>query len=250
MQYLLATDLDNTLVGDDEALQLLNQWLTEIRAQQRLLLVYSTGRSLRSYQQLCQAVSLLTPDVLVTAVGTEIYYGNSDLPDNQWSNCLQPQWDIDLVKQIASRFSNLQPQPNSEQRPFKVSFFLEPLVADTVLAELSTALQDAGLLTQLIYSGGKDLDVLPQAANKGKALQFLQNQFGIADLQTIACGDSGNDIALFGSNRGIIVGNAQPELLDWHQQNPAPHRYLARSYYAAGISEGLQHFGVQLDHVA
>jgi sucrose-6F-phosphate phosphohydrolase len=250
MQYLLATDLDNTLVGDDEALELLNQWLTEIRARQQLILVYSTGRSLHSYQQLCQEVSLLTPDILVTAVGTEIYHGDSALPDNQWSNCLQPQWDLDLVKQTTSHFTDLRPQPDSEQRPFKVSFFLEPVNADAVLAELSTALQEAGLLTQLVYSGGKDLDILPQAANKGKALQFLQTQFGIADPQTIACGDSGNDIALFGHNRGIIVGNAQSELLDWYQQNPAPHHYLASNHYAAGISEGLQHFGVGLEYWA
>ncbi len=54
-------------------------------------------------------------------------------------------------------------------------------------------------------------------------MQFLQKQWGFDLKQTVACGDSGNDLALFsvGEERGIIVGNAQPELLQWHKANPA-----------------------------
>jgi hypothetical protein len=244
MQYLLVTDLDNTLVGDEAALVRLNQWLTDVRAQQSLVLVYSTGRSLTSYEHLCQTVPLLPPDVLVTAVGTEIYGGSSRSADALWASQLQHNWDRTLVQQIAARFEGLVPQPEPEQRPFKVSYFLKPVIASAIMAELSAALQAAGLSTQLIYSGSKDLDILPQAANKGKALQFVQAQWGFGATQTIACGDSGNDIALFGNNQGIIVGNAQPELLHWYRQNPAPNRYLATTHYAAGILEGLRYFGV------
>jgi sucrose-6-phosphatase len=121
---------------------------------------------------------------------------------------------------------------------------LDAAIASQVMAELSAMLKNKKLSFQLIYSGGNDLDILPQNADKGKAMQFLQAQLKIENAHTIACGDSGNDIALFGQNRGIIVGNAQPELLTWHQQNPAPHRYLATAHYAAGILEGLEYFGV------
>ncbi len=246
MQWLLVTDLDNTLVGDEESLSQLNQWLVRARAEQGILLVYSTGRSLSSYHQLCQTTTLLTPDVLVTSVGTEVYSGNFEQPDPQWSHHLQQNWDRALVCEIAKTFEALIPQPDAEQRPFKVSYFLDAAIADAVLAELSEALRKADLTTQLVYSGSKDLDILPQTANKGKALQFVQTQLDISVKQTIACGDSGNDIALFGQNRGIIVGNAQPELLTWHRQNPFPQRYLATAQYAAGIMEGLVHFGLLL----
>jgi sucrose-6-phosphatase len=246
MQWLLVTDLDNTLVGDDDALQVLNQRLDKARQQAHIILVYSTGRSLTSYRQLCETKHLLAPDILITSVGTEIYKSGSEHPEAQWSEHLQPHWNHSLVAQIASQFEELKPQDEPEQRPFKLSYFLEEAIADSIMAQLSKALQKEGLSTQLIYSGGKDLDILPQAANKGKAMQFVQTQLGIPAPKTVACGDSGTDIALFTSaeNRGIIVGNAQPELLHWHVQTPSPYRYLARSSYAAGILEGLHYFGV------
>ena len=57
-------------------------------------------------------------------------------------------------------------------------------------------------------------------------------------------GDLGNDITLFIANRvGIIVGNARRELLQWHQEHLEGDRYLAQVQYAAGIIEGLNHFG-------
>jgi sucrose-6-phosphatase len=248
MQWLLVTDLDNTLVGDEAALHTLNQRLTVARAEKHITLVYSTGRSLTSYRQLCKTASLLPPDLLIASVGTEIYPQGNDHLDTTWTNQLQHQWDQALVQQIAAQFDGLAPQVETEQRPFKVSYFLSKAIAPQVIAELSAALEQAGLSTQLIYSGGKDLDILPKAANKGNAMAFVQGQLGIAAPQTIACGDSGNDIALFtgAENRGIIVGNAQPELLHWHSQTPSPYRYLARATYAAGILEGLHYFGVGL----
>jgi sucrose-6-phosphatase len=250
MRSLLVTDLDNTLVGDPDALKVLNDRLVQARQQQEILLVYSTGRSLTSYRHLCTTTPLLTPDVLITSVGTEIYKSGQTLADAEWSTQLQQNWDRSLVQQVASQFKALNPQPEPEQRPFKVSYFLDAAKAahqesaPQVMAELSEALQAKDLSCQLIYSGGKDLDILPEGADKGKAMQFVQAQYEIGDDHTVACGDSGNDIALFGKNKGIIVGNAQSELLIWHAQNLASHRYLAKAQYAAGILEGLVHFGV------
>lgn len=244
MRSLLITDLDNTLVGDAVALNLLNDRFIQAKRQQDILLVYSTGRSLTSYRHLCTEAPLLPPDVLVTSVGTEIYVGEDVHLNSEWSAQLQQNWERALVQDIAAQFKALRPQPSPEQRPFKVSYFLEAAIAPQVMAEVSAALHAQGLSCQLIYSGSKDLDILPKNANKGKAMQFVQAQFEVEDAHTVACGDSGNDIALFGKNRGIIVGNAQPELLHWHQQNPAPHRYLATAHYAAGILEGLEHFGI------
>jgi sucrose-6-phosphatase len=244
MRSLLVTDLDNTLVGDPDALNVLNDRFVQARQQQELLLVYSTGRSLTSYHHLCTTTPLLTPNVLITSVGTEIYRSGQGLADAEWSTQLQQNWDRSLVQQVTSQFKSLNPQPEPEQRPFKVSYFLDADMAESVMAEVAEALRSQGLSCQLIYSGGKDLDILPEGADKGKAMQFVQAQYEIGDTHTVACGDSGNDIALFGKNKGIIVGNAQSELLSWHAQNLGSHRYLAKAQYAAGILEGLVHFGV------
>lgn len=244
-KFLLVTDLDNTLVGDDAALAELNRQITHLRQSNAIVLVYSTGRSLTSYQQLRQAKHLLEPDALVTAVGTEIYYQDHQTLDPIWADKLSQGWDRDQVVAVSAHFADLVAQPHSEQRPFKVSYFLMPEVAEAVLPQLDAALKQQNLNIKLVYSGSQDLDILPHHGNKGTAMAFLRQQLGFAPEQTVVCGDSGNDQALFdvGQERGIIVGNAQRELLEWHYANPAQWRYLARGVCAAGILEGLAHFG-------
>lgn len=245
VEFLFVTDLDNTLVGDKTALQHLNEQLSTHREMHGTRIVYSTGRSHPSYCQLAVEQSLLPPDALITGVGTAIRYNAAEEPDAAWSAQLQHGWDRDRVVAVASHFADLVPQPEMEQGPFKVSFFLEESIAPDVLPSLELALTAAGLQFNLIYSGKKDLDILPINANKGLALAFLLHHWQADPARTVTCGDSGNDRALFSihGTRGIIVGNAYPELLQWHYDNPSPERYLAKSHCAAGIVEGLSYFG-------
>lgn len=245
-QFLFITDLDYTLVGDDQAMNKLFQQLELHRQQHGTKIVYSTGRSPALYQELKADKKLLEPDILVCSVGTEIYHHGSDTPDATWSEKLSSAWDRERVVEISAAFTELKPQPESEQRRFKVSYFLEEKIAGKVLPELKSRLFQEGLDLQVIYSGGEDLDILPRNANKGTAMTFVREYLAIDVAQTVASGDSGNDIALFADKKekGIIVGNAKSELLAWHETNPNPNRYLAKASYAAGIAEGLQHFGL------
>ncbi|MGA1625335.1 MAG: sucrose-phosphate phosphatase [Prochlorothrix sp.] len=243
---LFITDLDNTFVGDDTALALLQQQLQQWQQQHKTRVVYSTGRSRVLYQELQQEKGLMTPDALVTAVGTEIYLNQDTEPDRHWTQTLAQDWDRDTAHTLAQKIPSLQPQPATEQRPLKVSYFVtDPHTAPALIQQLDQDLAQAGVKAQLIYSDDRDLDILPAGANKGAAMAFLQERWGIQPPQTVACGDSGNDQALFADDRamGIIVGNAKLELLSWHQTTPSTQRYLAQAHYAAGILEGLRHFG-------
>ncbi len=243
--FLLITDLDNTLVGLDSALEELNQQIHNHRQQYGTRLIYSTGRSPTLYRQLAEEKNLLEPDVLIVSVGTEIYYQGESKPDARWAAQLGEHWDREVIRAVASHFADLVPQPESEQRPYKISYFLAAPAAKEVLPRLEAALRDRGLDVQLIYSGGKDLDILPRLANKGNAMGFIRQHLEVPPEHTIACGDSGNDLSMFAKRpeRGIIVGNAMPELLEWHYLNPSSNRYLAKGHCAAGILEGLQYFG-------
>ena len=243
--FLLITDLDHTLVGDDSALEVLNSLLEEHRQSYGTHIVYSTGRSLYLYRQLTRERRLLTPDVLICGVGTEIYYRDHNVPDAAWSRKLSHKWDRDVVSSVADRFAALSPQPEHEQNPFKASYYLPEQASVEVLPKLEIQLEAQGLEVQAIYSGGEDLDILPSGANKGMAMTYVCQSLNIDPLHTIACGDSGNDLALFENReeRGIIVSNAKPELLGWHHANFNPNRYLSKAGYARGILEGLEHFG-------
>ncbi len=244
--FLFVTDLDNTLVGDDDALKELNQQLAQHRQEYGTRIVYATGRSRQIYHDLKAEKQLLDPDALIAAVGTEIYDDDGQVTsDPAWSEKLSQGRDRELTVATAAHYADLVPQPDTEQRPFKVSYLLTEEAAVEVLPRLESQLVERGLDVKLIYSGGRDLDILPRNADKGLAVQFLQQKWGIDNRRTVVCGDSGNDIALFsvGEARGIIVGNARPELRQWYEENPADYRYMAQAHCAGGILEGLYHFG-------
>ena len=242
--FLFVTDLDNTLVGDDAALKKLNQKLAEHRQKYDSKIVYATGRSLYLYRLLAEAKSLLPPDALITAVGTEMYFDQQQSQyDPEWASILSQGWNREEIVAIASQFEQLQPQPNSEQNPYKISYYLAETEAESVLTQLKTALEEEGFDIKLIYSAGQDLDLLPRNGDKGLAVQFLREKWNIAPEKTIVCGDSGNDISMFkGREKGLIVANAKPELLQWYEKNRDENNYLAKSDCAGGIIEGLKHF--------
>jgi Cof subfamily protein (haloacid dehalogenase superfamily) len=62
-------------------------------------------------------------------------------------------------------------------------------------------------------------EVLPPNASKGNALAFLARRFGVPREQTIACGDSGNDLSMVQwAGLGVAMANATPDVLaaaDW-----------------------------------
>jgi sucrose-6-phosphatase len=241
---LFVTDLDHTLVGNDESLDQLNLILHQYRQIQGTKIVYATGRSPGSYQDLAANKGLLTPDALIAAVGSEIYLDAVMTPDAAWADKLSTNWQREEIVMIASRFADLDPQPQSEQRSFKVSYYLSASVAAAVIIQLQEIFTNQGIDVEIIYSGNRDLDILPRGGDKGTAVQFLRDRWQLDQANSVVCGDSGNDISLFkyGAERGIIVGNAQSELRLWHQLHPVNYHYLAVADYAAGILEGLKYF--------
>jgi sucrose-6F-phosphate phosphohydrolase len=239
VNVLLVTDLDNTLVGDDVALATLNCRLAEQRS--RIGLVYATGRSYASGCELKADKQLLEPDYWVTGVGSEIY--TSDGLDSAWADLLSQDWQRQAILSLTQTFPELLLQEDAAQNPWKISFHLDPTAPRSVLEVLYSKLQAMGLLAQIVFSSDRDVDILPQLANKGNAVAYLQQQLQVHPDVTLVCGDSGNDISLFQQPaRGVIVSNAQAELLQWFQTHGQPHHYLAQRACAGGILEALEYF--------
>ncbi|KAF4378094.1 hypothetical protein G4B88_022917 [Cannabis sativa] len=67
------------------------------------------------YQLLRAEKPLLTPDITVMSVGTEIAYGESMVPDVGWEQLLNQRWDRGIVVEETSKFLELLPQVSNAQ---------------------------------------------------------------------------------------------------------------------------------------
>ena len=239
---LLITDIDNTLLGDDAALERLRKLIRENR--HRMGFGLASGRALELVQKVLRGYDIKEIDVIIASVGCEIYYGANHVFDKGWASTLRSKWKPDIIRKTLAQLPFLTMQKDKHtQREFKISYDLDETVdPQEALPLIHHALDAAHAPYSLIFSHGVFVDILPHRASKGKAIRYLTGKWNVPIERVATAGDSGNDRdMLLGQTAGIVVGNYAPELEPLKQ---AKHSriYFAQAHYADGIIEGLRHY--------
>lgn len=237
LDRLIVCDIDNTLIGDMEGLQALIQRLRETDG--HIGFAVATGRRIDSARKVLKDWAIPMPDILVTAVGSEIFYGRSAVEDRNWQQHIAYRWEREALLEAMIDLPGLRLQPKSEQRRHKISYYAEPAVMPTP-REIVRHLRQRDLHANVIFSHQSYLDLLPIRASKGQALRYLSVKWGLVPERMLVAGDSGNDEEMLrGDMLGVVVGNYSKELDRLRGQRRI---YFAVGSYAWGVLEALEHY--------
>ena len=237
LNFMLITDIDNTLIGEKN--DQLERLLTLLKNKRSAMgFGVATGRSIDSCISFLKKHGVYSPDIIISSVGSEIYYGKNRQYGKGWEAHISAKWDREKIVHLLRDIEYLTYQKKENQRRFKISYDMLP--GKDRLAKIHNQLLKNKCRYTLIYSHRKHVDILPFRASKGKAIRYISYKWEIPLKNFLVCGDSGNDEEMLrGEPRGVVVGNYSSEL-----EKLKSHRniYFAKQSCAAGILEGIQHY--------
>ncbi len=235
--YLMITDIDNTLIGDNDSMDRLLMLLEQYR--DSIAWGVATGRSLELTLEAMTEYNIPVPDIIICSVGTEIYYGPDLRMDKGWQQHISNKWKPEQIKSALQALDFLTPQEAEGQRAHKISYYMDDKT--DYLDEIHRKLTEEKLSCRVIHSHGQFLDILPKRASKGKAIKYLKYKYEFPSIKVMVAGDSGNDEDMIrGRNNGLVVANHSEELAKLRGKDRV---FFSSKMYAAGIIDGLLHYG-------
>ncbi|OUC16147.1 MAG: HAD family hydrolase [Alkalinema sp. CACIAM 70d] len=232
------TAIDNTLVGNAEGLA---EFVKVVRQQHRKFMFgIATGRRLDSVLKVLKTHGIPTPDILITSLGTEIYYPPQLKADITWNHHIDHWWTPQVLRRIIDPLPGLALQPKTEQSRFKVSYYYDANLAPP-LEEILTLLRQQELSVNTTLSFGQYLDFVPARASKGLAVRYVARRWNIPLERVLVNGGSGGDEDMLrGDTLGVVVANRHWEELSI--LNETDRVYFAEGEHAWGILEAIEHY--------
>ncbi len=234
----LFTDLDQNLLGNPDSLK---EFVRVIQENRRCTTFgIATGRRLDSALKVLRKYHIPLPDVLITSLGTEIYYMPHLTRDTAWSYHIDHMWRRRSVMHVLNELPGLQLQPKPEQSKYKISYFYDPAIAPDV-NEIVHLLHQYDQSVNVVLAFGQYLDVVPARASKGFALRWFAEMWGIPLEHILAAGGSGADEDMMrGNTKSVVVANRHHEELS--ELTDIDSIYFADKPFAAGILQAIVHY--------
>lgn len=238
---LFSTDLDGTVVGNNDATARFRDFWQSLPNETRPLLVFNSGRLLDDQLELMEAVPLPKPDYIIGGVGTMLSCRAQPSLRQAYTNSLGQGFDTEKIISLMSDIPGISIQPERYQHGLKSSWYLHD-ADDQAISNIEHRLNEAGIEARIVYSSGRDLDVLPRAADKGAAIRWLCDHLELGLDEAVVAGDTGNDRAMFElpQVRGIVVSNALDELKSF--ATGKHNMFTALEAEADGVISGLKHW--------
>ncbi|WP_031434965.1 HAD family hydrolase [Methylomarinum vadi] len=233
----IVSDLDQNLIGDDQALQ---EFIAVLRQQKKVSkFAVATGRRLDSALKLMKKHGIPEPDILITSGGTEIYYAPKLTADVSWAKHIDYHWTPHKVRQLLDGFPGLERQPKEEQSRFKLSYYIDPDIAD--LEEIKRLLHQEEQSVHVQIAFGQYLDIMPLRASKGLALRYVADRWQFPLERIFVGGGSGADEDMMrGNTLAAVVANRHHEELS--QLVDVERIYFAERPFAGGLLEALDYY--------
>lgn len=231
-------ELDQALLGDPAALKELIGLVRRHRASASFGIV--TGRGLEPTLRVLKKHAIPLPDVLITGMGTEIFYAPRLSADIAWTHHIDHQWNRKALRRILDPLPGLELQAKDEQLKFKLSYFIDPQKAPSI-TEINSLLYQEEETVNVLMSFGQYLDILPVRASKGFALRYFAHQWDIPlERILVAGGTRGDEDMMRGNALGVVVSNPHHEELS--QLTDVERVYFSKAGFAAGILEAIDHY--------
>jgi len=238
--YMLVTDMDGTLLDSGKQISGENRAAIERFVAQGGLFTLATGRIASSVQRYADTLPLCAPAIVYN--GAIIYDFAQGKPI--WQRTLDKEQAIPALKRLMERFPELGVEIYSGEEPYflkengmtdhhrRMEHFTRPLTPNIEeltepwfkvltaweparLDEVQNYVMEHEAHLTWVRSDDKYLEILPDGATKGHALEHLMELTGIERDKCIAMGDHLNDLEMIKrAGIGIAVANAHELLLE------------------------------------